>query len=175
MTSQDVRQLHANIPEVYDRLRELARLYMAREDVDHTLQATALVHEAYLRLLGHPPQHTLGPNDMVGFAARLMRQVLVNYAKRKGTLKRGRGWAKVHFESELACIESRSIDLLGLDAALEELRELDYRLFLAVELRFFGGLSAKDTAKFLNLSESGFRHEWATARRWLFHRLRNHR
>jgi len=164
-------QLQAPWPEAYERLRELARACLAKESADHTLQATALVHEVYLRLIKNPPRRILQRSDLIGLAARLMRQVLINHAKTKGTTKRGRGFKRVPIEEELECIESRAVDLLGLNDALDELRELDDRLFRAVELRFFGGLSAKAAAELLGMSESAMKREWAVARAWLYRRL----
>ncbi|MCG8407999.1 MAG: ECF-type sigma factor [Phycisphaerales bacterium] len=171
MTAQTEQQFHTCWPEVYDRLRELAKYCLAKEPPDHTLQATALVHEVYLRLTRDPHRNRLTKGDLIGLAAHLMRQILVNHAKKKGTQKRGRGLRRVPFAEELACMETRAVDLVGLHEALDQLRTLDGRLAQVVELRFFGGLSIKSTAALLSLSESTVKNEWAVARAWLFRQV----
>ncbi len=171
MTARTEQQFHTFLPEVYGRLRELAQHCLAKESPDHTLQATALVHEVYLRLTKNPRRNHYTKNDLIGLAAHLMRQILVNHAKKKGAIKRGRGFKKVPFVEEFTCVETRAIDLVDLDRALYKLKALDSRLAQIVELRFFGGLSIKSTAAFLSVSESTVKNEWAIARAWLFRQV----
>ncbi len=165
--------------EVYDRLRELADRLLAGERIDHTLQATALVHEAWVRLAGseneadwHDAEHFFAT------AARALRRVLVDHARGKGRAKRGGGWGRVPLDPDAGAMggatndDSLDLDPLVLDRALEELEAESPRQARLVELRWFSGLSVEATAKVLGVSEGTIARDWRFARAWLARRLR---
>jgi RNA polymerase sigma factor (TIGR02999 family) len=159
-------------PVVYVELRRLARARLRRERPDHTLQPTALVHEAYLRLV---EQHTLGCENRSQFfaiAACMMRRILINHARDRRAAKRGGAALRVPLDEALELAESKHIELLQLDDALLELERLAPRQSQIVELRFFGGLSLEETAQALNISTATVERQWRTARAWLHSRLR---
>jgi RNA polymerase sigma-70 factor (ECF subfamily) len=155
------------VPLVYDELRGLARRYLARELPGHTLQPTALVHEAFLRLAGASEIPWQDRAHFVGVAARAMRQVLVSHAVRRKAAKRGGGWTRIPLDDAVALFESPSIDIVALDRALEELSAVDPRQCRVVELRFFGGLTVAEVAKVLRVSPRTVEREWTFARAWL--------
>ncbi len=161
----------ALIEIVYPELRRLAAMYMRNERREHTLQPTALVHEAYLRLVGQ----SLDLQDrshFFGVAAYLMRQVLVEHARARKALKRdGR---KVPIENDLPVAAAESEDLLALDEALQKLAAIDERQSRIVELRYFGGLTIAETASVLGVSEKTIKRDWVLAKTWL-HREISHR
>ena len=162
----DAAALNALLPMVYDELRRIARSQLDREAPGHTLQPTALVHEAYLRLLG---QHSVDWRNRAYFfslAASMMRRVLVNHARDRQAQKRGDGALRITL-SALDDVAADTIDLLGLDDALSALAQLDERQANVVELKFFGGLEAVEIASLLNVSEGTVRRDWALARMWL--------
>jgi len=157
-------------PLVYAELRRLAGAYMRRERPGQTLQATALVHEAYLRLAGagtpwHDKQH------FIGIAARSMRQILVERARARGAQKRWGGMDRVSLTDALAVASDPEAILPSLDDALARLEEIDAEQARIVELRFFAGLSIEDTAAALNMSPATVKRRWALARAWLFREL----
>jgi RNA polymerase sigma-70 factor, ECF subfamily len=156
------------MPLIYRELRRQAARYLRRERKDHTLPATALVHEAYLRLVGEPAPWA-NRAHFFGVAARVMRQVLVDHARRRGAAKRGAGLTRVAFEDVEAAAPAREreVDVVVLDRALEELAALDSGKARVVELRFFGGLSLEETAETLGVSASTVTREWRMARAWL--------
>lgn len=156
---------------VYDQLRGLAGRYMSRESVGHTLQPTALVHEAYLKLMGDQPVGWRDRAHFIGVVARAMRQILVNHAIRRRAEKRGGHAARVPLDDVIAAIEERSIDLVALDEALKELAVLDERQSRIVELRFFAGLSVKDTASVIGISPRTVDRESQIARGWLYREI----
>lgn len=158
-------------PLVYGELKKLARGYLRRERADHTLQATALVHEAYVRLMQQEPVNWQNRAHFFGIAAQMMRRILVNHAVAKGTAKRGGQTPKLTLDEAVAFSEGRDIDLLSLDEALRELEALDERQSRIVELRYFGGLSIEETAEVLDISPATTKREWSTARLWLRRRL----
>lgn len=160
------------VPLIYDQLKWLARRYMRRERQDHTLQTTALVHEAYLKLVHQQRVDWQGRSHFLGIAAQLMRRVLIDHAR--GHLREKRGGAKVVLPLDEALVFSpeHSEDLLKLNEALERLSKLDVRQSRIVELRFFGGLSVKETAEFLNISPKTVKRDWAVAKVWLRGELR---
>ena len=160
------------VPLVYDQLKRLARRYMRRERADHTLQTTALVHEAYLKLVGQHSPHWQGRAQFYGIAAQLMRRILIDHARRDLREKRGGSQVILPLEEGLAFTPEHSEDLLKLDEALDRLSKLDPRQSRIVELRFFGGLSVEETSRFLNVSPITVKRDWAVAKVWLYGELR---
>lgn len=167
----DDEALRSLIPLVYQELRRLARRHFRNERSDHTLQSTALVHEAYLRLCRQPRVRCAGREHFFAIAAQSMREILVEHARRHRAAKRG-GGLKVALDEAMAPQKARELDLVALDAALEELSSLDPRQSQIVELRFFGGLSIEETAGLMRISPATVKREWATARVWLYHAIR---
>jgi RNA polymerase sigma-70 factor (ECF subfamily) len=164
--SGDADALGTLLPLVYDELRRIARRQLEQEAPGHTLQPTALVHEAYLRLIG---QHSVDWQDRSYFfslAASMMRRVLVNHARDRRALKRGDGALRVTL-SELDEHPEDNLDLIGLNDALDALAVLDPRQAKVVELKFFGGLEAAEIAPLLKVSEGTVRRDWTLARMWL--------
>ncbi len=155
------------IPLVYDELRRLARHYLRQERPDHTLQATALVHEAYLRLVDQRERTWQSRAHFIGAAAQLMRRILVDYARGRQTAKRGRVPQKVPLEEALLFSEEQSEELVALDGALERLAQIDARQSRIVELRFFGGLTVEETAEVVGISPKTVKRDWSVARAWL--------
>ena len=179
----DVTQLLANwrggdkdalarlIPIVYQELRRVARAHLRREGSDHTLQTTALVHEAYLRLVGLNRMTLENRTHFFAMAARLMREILVDHARRKNAVKRGGGITVVGLEDVAASGQDAIVDVLALDRALTDLGALDERLSRVVELRFFAGLSIADTSEALGVSSATVERDWTVAKAWLLQRL----
>jgi RNA polymerase sigma factor (TIGR02999 family) len=163
------------VPRVYEELRRIARAHMRRERADHSLQATALINEAYLRLFD--VQHVNWQNraHFLAMAARLMRRILVDYARSKGSQKRGGGAVRVTFDEGLPVTQEAGQDLVALDAALDALATLDERKSRVVELRFFGGLSVEETATALKVSPETVMRDWKLAKAWLLRELRTGR
>ena len=155
------------MPLVYDELRRLARNYLQRERPDHTLQATGLVHEAYLRLVDQRTTTWQNRAHFFGVAAQLMRRILVDHARRHRTDKRGGEWTKVQFDEALAPSVSRSLDVIALDDALQDLAKLNPQHSQIVELRFFGGMNTEEVAEVLDVSPRTVQREWRMARAWL--------
>ena len=159
------------MPLVYDELRGLAQRYMQQERADHTLQATAIVHEAYLRLIDQSRVDWKGRAHFFAVAAEMIRRVLVDHARAHDAAKRGGGARKVSLTDSVGATEGPDIDLLSLDAALDELGRLNERHRKVVELRFFGGLNIDETAQVLEVSPQTVRSDWRIARAWLRQRL----
>jgi RNA polymerase sigma factor (TIGR02999 family) len=159
------------LPLVYDELRRVARARLRRERPDHTLQATALVHEAYLRMLGPGEATPRNRAQLFGMAARLMREILVDHARRKGARKRGGPATKVSLHDGVAAPEIAIVDLLALDEALTELGARDARACQVVELKFFAGLTIGEAAEVLQVSAATVERDWTVARAWLHQRL----
>jgi RNA polymerase sigma-70 factor (ECF subfamily) len=160
------------VPRVYKELQRIARAHLRRERAGHSLQATALINEAYLRLVD--VQH-VNWNDRAHFlavAARLMRRILVDHARAKGYQKRGGGAVKVTFDEGLPVVGGHDLSLVALDDALEALAKADERKSRVVELRFFGGLSVEETAGVLKVSPDTVMRDWKLARAWLLRELR---
>jgi RNA polymerase sigma factor (TIGR02999 family) len=159
------------VPLIYDELRRLARHCIARQHHQNTLQSTALVHEAYLRLIGNNSVHW---NDRVHFfavAAQLMRNILVDHARMKNAKKRGGECITLSLTPDVAISKQRELDLVALDDALKGLAALDERQCRIVELRFFAGLSIDETSQALQISPATVKREWATARLWLLREM----
>jgi RNA polymerase sigma factor (TIGR02999 family) len=163
----DEAALDSLIPLVYAELRSLAHHYLGRERVDHTLQSTALVHEAYVRLVGHPAPALQNRAHFFGVAARLMREILVDHARAQQAAKRGGGATILALDDAVERAQPMGVDILRLDDALNELARLDPRQSRIVELRYFTGLSIDETAEVLGISAATVSREWTTARAWL--------
>ncbi len=159
-------------PLVYAELRKVAAAYLRRERPGHTLQATALVNEAYLRLVGHKHGRWQGRKHFYGIAARLMRQVLVEHARRHQAEKRGGGRAVVTLSRADEISGAPEVDVLAVHEALERLAAFDAQQARIVELRFFGGLSIEETAETLGVGHATVEREWGLARAWLRKELR---
>jgi len=154
------------VPLVYDELRRMAAAYMHRERPGHTLQATALVHEAYMRLAGEQPAQNRA--HFFAIAANTMRRVLLDYARRHSAGKRGgTGARKVDLDVELLVGKDSLEDVIAIDEALERLAQLDPRQSRLVELRFFAGLDVEETAEVMGLSATTMKREWRSAKAWL--------
>ena len=154
-------------PMVYDALRDLARRELRRERPDHTLSATALVHEAYLKLVQLDRIDWKGRAHFFGVCAPVMRQVLISHARARNAAKRGSGAAKVPLADAMAVADERPGDLLALDDALLRLAELSPRQARVVEARYFAGMTVEETAMALELSPATVKREWTAARAWL--------
>jgi RNA polymerase sigma factor (TIGR02999 family) len=159
------------IPIVYEELRRVASARLRNEGSDHTLQTTALVHEAYLRLVGLDRMTLQNRTHFFAMAARLMREILVDHARRKHARKRGGDVAVVGLEEVGAGAETPLVDVLALDQALTDLAALDERLCQVVELRFFAGLSIAETAEALEVSPATVERDWTVAKAWLLQHL----
>ena len=159
------------LPLVETELRRLARAYMARERRGHTLQTTALVNEAYLRLVDTKNLRWQDRAHFLGISARLMRRVLVDHARARGYQKRGGGALRVTLTDALVVAAAPSLNLIDLDRALDALAALDARKAKVVELRFFGGLSVEETADVLHVSNDTIKRDWRLAKLWLLRQL----
>jgi RNA polymerase sigma-70 factor (ECF subfamily) len=158
------------LPLVYEELRRIARRYLRKERQGHTLQTTALVHEAYLRLIKEEPRHFENRAHFLAVSAHLMRQILVEYARSRRTAKRD-GGIRLTLEDAVSLGKNRGVDLIALDDALNGLARLDRRQSQIVELRFFAGLSVEDTSRALGISPATVKRHWSTARIWLHHEM----
>ncbi len=167
----DERALEKLIPLVQPELHRLAHQYMSRERAGHTLQTTALLDEAYLLLVDNKRPSWQNRTHFVAAAAQLMRRIMVDHARERHALKRGGGALKVTLDEAAFVTETRSEELLALDEALEKLAAQDPRKSQIVELRYFGGLTAEETAEFLKLSLRTVEREWTMAKAWLYRAL----
>lgn len=155
------------MPLVYEELRGLARQYLQRERRDHTLQATGLVHEAYLRLVGQTATTWQNRAHFFGVAAAVMRRILVDYARSHRAEKRGGNLEKLQLDEASALSPQKDVDLVALDDALNDLAKFDPRQSQIVELRFFGGLTVEEVGEVLEISPRTVKREWRLARAWL--------
>jgi RNA polymerase sigma-70 factor (ECF subfamily) len=160
------------IPIVHDELYRIARACMAGENGGHTLQATALVNEAYLRLLQTQRVNWQSRAHFLSMSARLMRRILVDFARSKQYAKRGGGAVNVSLNPDVALSAQPGRDLVALDEALEALAKVDERKSRVIEMRFFGGLSVKETAEALQVSPETVMRDWKMAKAWLMRQLR---
>jgi RNA polymerase sigma factor (TIGR02999 family) len=167
----DETALHQLVPLVESELRRLAGAYMARERPGHTLQPTALVNEAFLRLVDVQGVRWLGRAHFFGIGARLMRRVLVDHARARGFQKRGGGAETVPLEATILVSRAPDIALLDLDHALDALAEVDERKARVVEMRFFGGMTVEETAGALGVSGDTVKRDWRLAKLWLLKTL----
>lgn len=156
---------------VYDELRRLAHGYMKNERSDHTLQATALVHEAYIQLVDWKNVSWQNRAHFFAAAAQMMRKILVDHARERNALKRGGGLRTIALDEAVSFPDRNNLDLIGLDDALIELSTFDPQQARIVELRFFGGLTIEETAHALNISDSTVKRDWQMAKAWLFSRI----
>jgi RNA polymerase sigma factor (TIGR02999 family) len=159
------------MPLVYDELRRLAREYLRRERGDHTLQATALVHEAYLRMIDEKRVSWQNRAHFYGIAARLMRQILVEHARAHNAAKRGGGAQKFSLDEAREVLHNDKTDLVALDGALQAFAQSYPRKSEVVELKFFGGLEAREIAEVLQVSEKTVLRDWSFAKLWLSREL----
>jgi RNA polymerase sigma factor (TIGR02999 family) len=159
------------IPLVHQELHRLAHHYLRQERQGHTLQTTALVNEAYLKLIDQKQVHWKNRAHFFALSAQLMRRILVDHARKRNFAKRGGGANKITFDEVMLISKERGRDLLSLDAALDRLAEIDERKSKVVELRFFGGLSVQETAEVLRVSPLTVKREWRMAKAWLYHIL----
>ena len=167
----DQEALAALLPLVYKELREIARYHLQRERPGHTLQSAALVHEAYLRLLDQRPFETENRAHFLAVASRLMRQILVDYARSHGAAKRGAD-RRVELDAALVLPQMKGADVIALDDALSDLAKLDEQQSRIVELRFFGGLAIEEIAEALDISASTVKREWNVAKAWLTRQMK---
>jgi RNA polymerase sigma factor (TIGR02999 family) len=167
----DRQSLDSLLPIVYQELRRLAASYLRRERPGQTLQPTALVHEAYMRLMKDRPDRWQNRAHFCAIAAHSMRQILIEKARARDALKRGGGGPRVTLDEALIGGGERSIDMVALDEALERLAAIDAEQARLVELRFFGGLTVEETAEALNISPATVKRHWTLARAWLAREL----
>lgn len=166
-SSGDQAALEKLLPLVNAELRQLARRYMRRESPGHTLQTSALVNEAYLRLIDQKKVQWQNRAHFFGIAAQLMRRILIDHARKAHYAKRGGGALKVSLDEAAAVTETRAAELLAVDEALEKLTAMDARKGRIVELRFFGGLTEEETAEVMSISTPTVQREWRAAKAWL--------
>jgi RNA polymerase sigma factor (TIGR02999 family) len=163
----DQEALAELIPQIYDELRRLASFYLQSERVNHTLQTTALVHEAYLRLVDQKQVEWSNRNHFFGVAAQMMRRILVDHARKHVSLKRGGSFSRISLEEAAVFSRERPRELIAVDELLTRLASLDPQGSRIVELRFFAGLSLEETAEVTGLSSAKVRREWSAAKAWL--------
>ena len=167
----DKAALDKLMPLIYEELRRLAHHYMRRERPGHTLQTTALVDEAYVRLVNRQRVHWQNRAHFFAIAAHLMRTILVDHARSHAYAKRGGGARKVPLDEAMVISQERAAEVVALDDALEQLTRIDPRQSRIVEMRFFAGLTIEETAEVLSLSPATIKREWSTAKAWLYHEL----
>ena len=167
----DSAALDRLLPVVYQEMRRLAARYLKGERAGHTLQATALANEAYLRLVGRRQAEWQGRTHFLAVASRAMRGILVDYARRRRAQKRGGGQAPISLDTTMLVAGCRPVAFDELDRALEGLSRLSERQARVVELRYFGGLTIEETAEVLGIAPVTVKRDWATARAWLYREL----
>lgn len=171
----DKAALDELMPVVYDELRRLAQKYLSRERSDHTLQTTALVHEAYLRLIDQKSVDWQNRAQFFGIAAQMMRRILINHANERLAQKREGSSTKICLDDALSFFERRELDLFALNEALDELAALDPQQAQIVEMRFFGGLTTEEIADVLSVSPATTKRDWDSAKLWLRRQLSSRR
>jgi RNA polymerase sigma factor (TIGR02999 family) len=164
--TDDTESLESLLPQVYDELRQLAHRTLRHQSPGHTLQSTALVHEAYLRLAKQDALTFENERQFFGLAALIMRQILVDYARKRNAAKRD-GGCRMPLVDSLSILDGKSVEMVALDDALTDLARLNLQQSRIVELRFFGGLSIEDTADVLEVSPATVKRQWSTARAFL--------
>ena len=169
--AQDKAALDELMPVIYDELHRLAQKYLSRERPDHTLQTTALVHEAYLRLVDQKTVNWENRAQFFGIAARMMRRILINHAQDRQAKKRQGYATRISLDDAVNFLEKAELDLAALDEALNELGVLDSQQAQIVELRFFGGLTIEEVSEVLEISPATTKREWDSAKLWLRRQL----
>src|SRR5580698_7449300 len=175
MKEGDRSALGKLLPLIYTELHKLAKSYMQKERSDHTLQPTALLNEAYMRLAGDVRVDWQGRKHFIAVAANIMRHVLVDHARAHNAVMRGGDVQKVEFEEAIAISRERSSEVLALNDALNQLEKVNPRQSKVVELRYFAGLSVEEISGILNMSPRSVKREWAVARLWLFKEIQQSR
>ena len=173
-TNGDQEALNRLMPLVYDELRRLASRHLRHERPGHTLQTTALVHEAYLKLIDQKKANWQNRVQFFAAAAKVMRHILVDYARSRKAVKRGGDYCRLSLDEAMISAEDDDPDLLALDEALNELAAIDSQQSRVVELRVFGGLTVDDTAEALGISSRTVKREWSMAKAWLHRQIRKH-
>jgi RNA polymerase sigma factor (TIGR02999 family) len=169
----DQEALNQLMPLVYDELHRLASRYLRRERAGHTLQTTALVHEAYLKLVDQRNANWQNRVQFFSAAANVMRHVLVDYARRRKAFKRGGEYSRLSLDKAVISSDEKNVDLLDLNDALDSLAAMDPQQSRVVELRIFAGLTVEETAECLGISSRTVKREWSMAKAWLHRQLRN--
>jgi len=167
----DRQALEKLTPLVYQELKRLATRYLRRERREHTLQSTALVHEAWLRLIDQNHVHWQNRAQFFGIAGEMIRRILIDHARNRQAAKRGDGAVKLSLDEALGAPDRRDFDLVALDDALKDLANFDPKQGKLVELRFFAGLSIEESAEVLGVSPATVKREWAAAKAWLYREL----
>ena len=167
----DQTALNAMMPLVYGELHRMARRFMARQNPGHTLQPTALINEAFIKLVGNENKEWKNRAHFFGVAAQAMRHILVDYARSRNYAKRGAGAQRVELDQAVAVTDEASGDIVALDDALNELSKVDRRKSQVVELRYFGGLTVEETAEVLKVSTITVIRDWSLAKAWLYREL----
>src|SRR6185295_18307591 len=167
----DKEALDQMVPIVYDELRRQAARYLRRERVGHTLQTTALIHEAYVRLVDQRNVQWQNRAHFFGIAAQLMRRILVDHARTKKRVKRGGSDVKVSLADATIAVKEQDLDVVALDEALTRLAEIDEQQSRVVELRFFSGLTVEETAEVMGISPATVKRDWSMAKAWLHREL----
>ncbi len=170
--SGDREALDELMPLIYEELRKMAKRYMNQQNPGHTLQTTALIHEAYLRMVKQKEKHFENRAHFFGVAAQAMRHILVDYARARQTARRGGGARPISLEEAALVTQERAAELVAFDDALKELEKLSKRQSRVVELRYFGGLSVEETAAVLEVSPDTVMRDWSMAKTWLHRALR---
>lgn len=173
LSSGNERAADEFLPIVYDELKRIARYYMSRERASHTLQATALVHETYLKLIDQKKVDWQNRAHFFGLAAEIMRRILVNHARDRKAEKRGGELQQVSLSVAVNEFQQKEVDILVLNESLEELAKFDERKAKVVELKFFGGLTTKEICEVLKVSDATVEREWTFAKAWLYSRMRD--
>lgn len=169
--SGDQEALSKLTPLVYDELHRLAHQYISRERPGHTLQTTALVNEAYLRLVGQKDVNWEGRSHFFAVSAQVMRHILVDYARQHTSAKRGGGIQKVELDGEATVTPERATELVALDEAMQALHKLHPRRTRVVELRYFGGMNNQEVSEVLGVSETTIERDWRFAKAWLYREM----
>lgn len=174
LTDGNAEVVERILPHIYDELRRLAGSYLRRERSDHTLQPTALVHEAYIKLIDQKKVKWQNRAHFFGIAAQVMRRILMDHARKHNADKRGGDYEKLPIEEEILVVShEKSAELIALDDALQALAELDEQKAKIVELRYFGGLSIEETAEVMGVSVPTINRQWRMAKAWLYSQVSN--
>lgn len=171
LSDGDSRAIDALLPLIYDELRALAGSFLRRENPGHLLQTTALVHEAYIKLINQQDARFNNRAHFFAVAAQAMRRILVNHARDAGRIKRGGGRSHIELDEAALAASQSDVDLVALDEAMTKLAALDPRKSRTVEMRFFGGMSIDDTAAALGVAPATVKRDWDFARAWIFREL----